>query len=106
MPPPLAGQKTGRRSKRGGRDEGGSRTLRGDQCRRMYEEIRRRLRCASTGGRGFSCGVVRARGSSLRILPTYISYPFYQRIGAAGTRGTMWKTARAVVLVPREDDPG
>ena len=30
-------------------------------------------------GRGFSCGVVRARGSSLRILPTYISYPFYQR---------------------------
>ena len=41
---------------------------------------RRRLRCASTGGRGFSCGVVRARGSSLRILPTYISYPFYQRI--------------------------
>ena len=32
-------------------------------------------------GRGFSCGVVRARGSSLRILLTYISYPFYQRTG-------------------------
>ena len=54
-PPPLAGQKTGRRSKRGGRDEGGSRTLRAE---------------ISAGG----CT---------------------KRLGAAGTRGTMWKTASA-----------
>ena len=38
--------------------------------------------------RGFSCGVVRARGSSLRILPTYISYPFYQRRGRATAEAT------------------
>ena len=31
------------------------------------------------GTPGSSCGVVRARGSSLRMLPTNISYPFYQR---------------------------
>ena len=32
---------------------------------------RRRLRCASTGGRGFSCGVVRAQGSSLLSSTPY-----------------------------------
>ena len=51
--PDDAGQTTGRRSKRAGRDEGGSRTLR-----------------RSVGG----CTT---------------------RLGAAGTRGTMWKTASA-----------
>ena len=39
----------------------------GARCPRALDR-RVRLRCASTGGRGFSCGVVRARGSSLRIL--------------------------------------
>ena len=51
--PDDAGQTTGRRSRRAGRDEGGSRTLR-----------------RSAGG----CT---------------------KRLGAAGTRGTMWKTASA-----------
>ena len=45
----------------------------------MGKPINFRLSRVFCLGRGFSCGVVRARGSSLRILPTYISYPFYQR---------------------------
>ena len=62
-PVEFSGQKTVRRSRRAGRDEGGIRTLR-----------------RSAGG----CT---------------------KRLGAAGTRGTMWKTASA--LAPhREDDPG
>ena len=61
--PDDAGQKTVRRSRRAGRDEGGSRMLR-----------------RSAGG----CTT---------------------RLGAAGTRGTMWKTASASPP-SREDDPG
>ena len=39
--PDDAGQTTGKRSRRAGRDEGGSRTLRRSAAsRRMYEEIR------------------------------------------------------------------
>ena len=43
----------------------------GARCPRALDR-RVRLRCASTGGRGFSCGVVRARGSFLRILALHI----------------------------------